>query len=230
MTSQTRSRARSLMDFRITSDSPSEQRTGCIVVGVFQGCELSPAALELDHASGHAISRVLGRGDLEGTLGTTLLIHDVSNLGCERVLLVGLGCEREFHESSYRTALDSAIRTLRKTGAAEATIVLNELPVNGRDTAWKIEQAVLAVTDGLYRFDRLKSKPSEAGYRLKKVVVHVANRAEAATADAAIARAAAIAEGIGLAKDLGNLPGNICARLRIWPTRRTSWANATASR
>jgi len=29
------------------------------------------------------------------------------------------------------------------------------LAVAGRDPAWKIEQAVLAARDGLYRFDRL---------------------------------------------------------------------------
>ena len=86
---------------------------------------------------------MIGRGDLEGTLGATLLLHDVPELAAQRVLLVGLGGERELLESSYRTALSSAMATLRTTGAAEATICLNELPVNGRDGAWKIEQAVL---------------------------------------------------------------------------------------
>jgi leucyl aminopeptidase len=45
---------------------------------------------------------------------------------------------------------------------------------------------------------------------LKAVVFHVPNRRETASAEAAIGRAAAIAEGIVLAKDLGNLPGNLC--------------------
>ena len=39
---------------------------------------------------------------------------------------------------------------------------------------------------------------------------HVAGGADTAAVEAAIARAAAIAEGIALAKDLGNLPGNLC--------------------
>jgi len=198
------------MEFRSSSGALAKQRTGCVVVGVYQGRRLSPAALDLDIASGGAISGVLGRGDLEGTLGATLLLHDVANVAAERVLLVGLGRESEFQESSYGAALHSAVRTLRATGAAEATLCLNELPLERRDGGWKIEQAVLAVAEGMYRFDQLRSKPPDAGRALKTVNVHVPNRADATSAEAALARAAAIAEGIALAKDLGNLPGNLC--------------------
>jgi leucyl aminopeptidase len=177
---------------------------------VYEDGKLSPSAMELDAASGHALNEALSRGDLDGELGTTLLLTRIPNAASERVLLVGLGPEREFVESSYHTALCSATRTLRTTGAAEATLCLNELPVNGRDGAWKIEQAVLAVMDGMYRFDKLKSEPPKQKRALKKVVLHVADRSEASAAQAAIDRAVAIAEGITLAKDLGNLPGNIC--------------------
>jgi leucyl aminopeptidase len=197
------------VNFGIVSSNLRMQRTGCIAVGVYHGRKLSPAAIELDAASGHALSAALKRGDLEGELGTTLLLHDVPKLACERVLLVGLGRRREFLESGYRTALGAAMKALRATGTAEATLCLHELPVNGRDAAWKIEQTVLAVMESLYRFDKLKSKPPPAR-ALEKVVFHLGDRAEISVAQAAIVRAAAIAQGIVLAKDLGNLPGNLC--------------------
>ena len=201
------------MEFVVNGGSLEKPRTGCIVVGVYEdgeGGKLSPSAMELDAASGHALNEALSRGDLEGELGTVLLLTRIPKAATERVLLVGLGPEREFVESSYLTALGAATRTLRTTGAAEATLCLNELPVNGRDGAWKIEQAVLAVMDGMYRFDKLKSEPPKQKRALKKVVLHVADRSEASAAEAAIDRAVAIAGGITLAKDLGNLPGNVC--------------------
>jgi leucyl aminopeptidase len=198
------------MEFRVKAGRPAKQRTGCIVVGVYQGRKLSPSGRALDDASGRALGDVLKRGDLDGELGTTLLLHGVANVAAERVLLVGLGRRREFREGSFRTALCAAITALRATGAAEATICLNELPLQGRDGAWKIEQAVLAVREGLYRFDQLKSKPRDAKRALRKVVFPVADRSEAAAGEAAIDRAMAIAEGITLARDLGNLPGNVC--------------------
>jgi leucyl aminopeptidase len=198
------------MEFVAQGGTLEQQHTGCIVVGVYEGGKLSPSAMELDTASGRALNEALSRGDLEGELGTTLLLTRIPNAASERVLLVGLGPEREFVESSYHTALCAATRTLRTTGAAAATLYLNELPVNGRDGAWKIEQAVLAVMDGMYRFDRLKTEPPKHRSALEKVVLHIGDRSEESAAEAAIDRAVAIGEGITLAKDLGNLPGNIC--------------------
>jgi leucyl aminopeptidase len=198
------------MEFVVKHGSLEKQRTGCIVVGVYEGGELSPSAMELDTASDHALNEALSRGDLAGELGTTLLLPRIPNAGSERVLLVGLGPKREFVEGSYHAALCAATTMLRTTGAAEAMLCLNELPVSARVAAWKIEQAVLAVMDGMYRFDKLKSEPPKQKRALKKVVFHVADRSEASAAEAAIDRAVAIAEGITFAKDLGNLPANIC--------------------
>jgi leucyl aminopeptidase len=198
------------MEFFVSGGRLEKQRTGCIAVGVYEGGKLPPSAMELDAASGHALNDALSRGDHEGELGTTLLLTGIPNAASERVLLVGLGPEQEFVESSYHIALCAATRTLRTTGAAEATLCLNELPVNGRDGAWKIEQAVLVVMDGMYRFDKLKSEPPKQKRALEKVVLHVADGSETSAAEAAIDRAVAIAEGVTLAKDLGNLPGNVC--------------------
>jgi leucyl aminopeptidase len=200
----------SLLEFSVGSGPLEQQRSGCIVVGVYEGGQLSPAAMALDAASGQALHDVVRRGDLKGEPGTTLLLHRVPEVLAERVLLVGLGAAHEFLESRYRTALAAAMKTLRTTGAVEAILCLHELPVPGRDAAWKIEQAVLAAEEGLYRFDQLKSKPTEAQRVLKKVIFQVADRADAPAVEAAIARAAAIAEGVLLARDLGNMPGNLC--------------------
>ena len=198
------------MDFGVESGTLATRRTGCIVVGVYEGGKLSRSAAELDGASGGALSRVLGSGDLEGELGTTLLLHQAPGIAAARLLLVALGPEAEFLEGSYVTALRSAMKTLRSTGATEATLCLAELAVGGRDEAWKIEQAVLAVMESLYRCDTLKSKPREDRRALAKIAFQASNRADASACAAAIARGVAIAEGIALAKDLGNLPGNIC--------------------
>jgi leucyl aminopeptidase len=198
------------MEFSIKSGSPEKQRTGCVVVGVFEGRKLSAAAQAIDGASKQYLTEVLRRGDLEGKLGGTLLLHGVAHVPADRVLLVGLGRERDFTENAYRTALGAAMRALRSTGASEAAIWLTDLPLKRRDTAWKVEHAVIAVTEGVYRFDRLKSKAPESKRALRKVTLHLAKRSDIADGEIGLQRGEAIAEGITLAKDLGNLPGNIC--------------------
>ncbi|APV51704.1 leucyl aminopeptidase [Betaproteobacteria bacterium GR16-43] len=198
------------MEFSIKTGSPEKQRTGCVVVGVYEGRRLTSSAQDIDDASGHFIAEVLRRGDHEGKAGTTLLLHNVPKVPADRVLLVGLGREREFGENTYRGALAATAKALKATGTTEAMVCLTDLPLKKRDTGWKVEQAVLCIMDGVYRFDRMKSKASETKRALRRVVLHVARRNEIAEGETAVIRGQAIAEGIALTKDLGNLPANIC--------------------
>ena len=198
------------MEFSIKTGSPGKQRTGCVVVGAFEGRKLAPGGSAVDSASGGYLSDLLAQGDHEGKLGTTLLLHDVPKVAAERVLLVGLGKEREFVESSYRVALAAAMKALRATGASEAIVAIGDFPARRRDAAWKVEHAVLAAMEGLYRFDRLKSKRTEPKVSLRRMVMLVDSRSDIGPAESAADRGLAIAEGIALAKDLGNLPGNHC--------------------
>src|SRR5690242_18311399 len=109
------------MDFIVKSENLEQQRTGCIVVGVYEDGRLSPSAMTLDTISGHALNAALSRGDLEGELGTTLLLPGIPKVASARVLLVGLGPEQAFAENSYHTALCTATRALSTTGVDEAT-------------------------------------------------------------------------------------------------------------
>src|SRR5689334_6016345 len=197
------------MESNIKGASPEKQRPGCVVVGVFEGRRLSASAQSLDGASRKYLSEVLRRGDHEGKPGTTLLLQKIPHVPAERVLLVGLGRERDFAEAAYRGAIAATARALKGTGAAEATVCLTELDVKRRGTAWKIEQAVILLSEGAYRFDQMKSKPAAASKALRKVTLAVA-RGDVAEAQRACERGEAIAAGMTLAKDLGNLPGNVC--------------------
>jgi leucyl aminopeptidase len=198
------------MEFIVKSGTPEKQRTGCIVVGVFESRKLSAVAHQIDEVSGGAIGAILRRGDLEGKAGQTLLLHNIPNLPSERVLLVGCGKEKEFNESRYRDATAKAVACLKDTGTTEITSYLTEIDVKGRDIAWKVRQAVEVTEAALYRFDRLKSKPNNQRRALRRVVLAVPKRSDLGPGEQAIREGQAIAEGVRLARDLGNLPGNIC--------------------
>ncbi len=198
------------MEFIVKSGTPEKQRSGCIVAGVFESRKLSTVAHQIDAVSGGAISSILRRGDLEGKPGQTLLLHNIPNLPSERVLLIGCGKEKEFNENRYRDTTAKAVSVLKDTGATEATSYLTELDVKGRDIFWKIRQAVEVTEAALYRFDQLKSKPNNSRRALRRVVLAVPKRSDLGPGEQAIREGRAIAEGMKLARDLGNLPGNLC--------------------
>ncbi|MBI3054366.1 MAG: leucyl aminopeptidase [Betaproteobacteria bacterium] len=198
------------MEFSIKSGGPERVRTGCSVVGVFEPRKFSAAGAALDRASRGHLSAILARGDMEGKLGSTLLLHNVPNVACERVLLVGLGRDSEFRDQQYREAVAAAIRTLNATGAAEAALHLTEIGDVKRDITWRIAQAVTVAREAGYRFDRMKSRRDEKEPALRKLALGMGDKSARRRAEAGLEQGLAIAHGMNLAKDLGNLPANVC--------------------
>ncbi len=198
------------MEFSIRSGSPEKQRSACVVVGVFEPRKLSLPAEVIDKAAQEHLSDLLRRGDMEGKAGSTLLLHDVPGTLADRVLLVGLGKEKDFREKEFRAAICTAVKTLNETGGFDGTLYLTELAVRKRDVAWRVRQATMVALDALYRFDRLKSKKDDVRRPLRKLTFCVERRNELQLAEEALVEGQAIAKGVQFMKDLANLPGNIC--------------------
>jgi leucyl aminopeptidase len=86
---------------------------------------------------------------------------------------------------------------------------LPEVAVHDRDLAWKLRQGTQVAAEALYRFDRMKSRQGPA-VPLKRLTWGLMAKGAGQSADRAVAEGRAIAAGVALAKDLGNLPGNVC--------------------
>ncbi|MEE4379857.1 MAG: leucyl aminopeptidase [Candidatus Competibacteraceae bacterium] len=198
------------MDFSVTSGHPEKQRTACLVLGVYESRRLSAAAEQFDAANDGYLSGFLRRGDIEGKLGQDLLLFQTPHALCDRVLLVGCGRERELDDRRFRKILNHATQALTDTGAAEAVSYLTDLNVRGRDKPWKVRQAVEVTEDKLYRFDQLKSKKEPPRRVLRKITFSVLARRDLSSGEQAVQTGSAIAAGVKLAKDLGNLPANFC--------------------
>lgn len=197
------------MEFSIKRGSPEKQRCACVVVGVFEPRRLTPAAELIDEAAQKHISEIIRRGDLDGKAGSTLLLHNVPSTLCERILLVGLGKEKDFREKEYCAAIRSAVKALGETGSADGTIYITETAVRKRNVAWRIRQAVIVAQEAVYRFNQFKSK-DDAPRPLGAISFCVEQKETLKLAEEALAQGMAIAEGVALARDLGNLPGNVC--------------------
>ena len=198
------------MDFSIkTFDAKSTvnaTKTGCLVVGVFENKKLSASATALN-SKGEVVA-ALKSGDISGKAGSSLLLRSLDGAAAERVLLVGLGSdEKSVSEKAYLQAINAAAKVLSGLGAGDALIDL-PLPAE-RDLAWAIRSTVLAFHESVFRCDAMKSKKDPATNGVKKVAF-VAPAKEATAAKLALAQSIALANGMNLTKELGNLPPNVC--------------------
>ena len=193
------------MEFSIKALAPETAKTGCVVLGIHSGKELTAAAKRVDQAARGALRKALA--DLSGKTGSTLLLRALPGVAAERVLLVGLGERNEFGETAYRDALRAAASALRELGAKDAALYLVDAKIGSRPASWNLRHAVLGVREAFYRFEELKTQKKQAAPALAHIVLPLSPNAQLT---GALAEASATAEGTALARRLGNLPANIC--------------------
>jgi leucyl aminopeptidase len=195
------------MKFSTRAVSIERLRTDCIWLPVTGGKQLTASGEALDTACGGQLSSALASGDLASKAGATLLVRLEG--GIRRALLVSFGEDAEVSEKNWLDAVRAACKAAATIAAEDVASALHEAPVPGRSLEWRLRAQVTAGREASYRFDELKSKRDPQPKRPARVTLLV-ERAGAARAELEVVRSAALANGVELAKNLGNLPGNIC--------------------
>ena len=199
------------MEYRIKSGDPAKQPTACLILGVFARRQLSPLAQQVDKASKGFLQRILKRGDVTGESGQQLMLYDVPGVQAERVLLVGLGKEADLDRKRYAKALTSAIKSLNEGHAIEALWGLCDIRISDAPSLPDaIRETVVKAEESLYRFTETKSDVKKSRRPLKRLGLLLHDRRQLKSAQKSLVQGESIAKGIKLAKDLSNLPGNIC--------------------
>ena len=197
------------MEFGLKHNTPENARSACQIITVSQVRKLSRSGQRIDKASKGFLTSIIKRGDMEGKLGQTLLLPDVPGIPAQRVLLVGCGKESDMNERNFTKLISSIVSALSASGARDAEFYPGDVALKGRDLAWKIRQATLLMNNSEYQFDQLKSGKTSTSRGLRRLN-HNLPRTDASKAKQAISEAQAISAGMSIARDLGNLPANIC--------------------
>jgi leucyl aminopeptidase len=197
------------MEFGLKHNTPENARSACQIITVSQARKLSRSGQRVDKASKAFLTTIMKRGDMEGKLGQTLLLPDVPGIPVQRVLLVGCGKESDMNERNFIKLINSIVSALSACGARDAEFYPADISLKGRDLAWKIRQATLLMSNSEYQFDQLKSGKPSRRKGLRRLNFNLP-RNDANKAKQVINEAQAISAGMNIARDLGNLPANIC--------------------
>lgn len=213
------------MDFRTKTGDIAQHKTPCLILGVFEKRKLAPAADLIDQASGGRLTELLKKGDLDGETGRTLLLYDLPGVAAERVLLVGCGKRKKMTRSTYRQVLAAAVDLLQRIQAGTALSTLSEVAPEGLDRYLAVRDVVTTTAERVYRYHQTKVDKQAPKTPLRTLTLWFDTRHEANEAERAIRHGTAIGDGVTLARELANLPGNICH-----PTYLADQAEALAAR
>jgi leucyl aminopeptidase len=191
------------MEFLVKSAQKwASTKTDCLIIPSYENKKL--------HSSINTISNGLAaqlhkNGDIRYGKGKTTLIHNTADKNFPRILF--LGCGKSLNVAEFRQTINALAKELSQFKISSAHILMNEFHVEGCSTEQILQQASCLLESQQYKYDATLSKKSPK-LTLKKITFYC-DEVNAAT-KRAVVEGAAMAKGINFAKQLGNLPPNIC--------------------
>jgi leucyl aminopeptidase len=141
------------------------------------------------------IARAVKSGDLEAKPGKLLSIYQPLQIAAPRLVLAGMG---QGTAKEVRTAVVAAMNAVKSPALKRLAVCFAAPALEA-----SVRSAVLAVADATYVYTSTKSKPE--GRTLQKALIAATNASELKIS---FDRAAAIVQGVELAKEWANRPAN----------------------
>jgi leucyl aminopeptidase len=179
----------------------------CAILPLFQDKKLAGAALKLDRAASGAIKAALALGDFSAKSGESLMLPGTG--AAKRILLIGCGDAKKFGREGTRKFSQCLYRAMETNQAKEAMLHLAGLGLKEKDAKWALTYLARHLTTASYRYTETVSKPKKA-MKLTRLVININGTIGQRAASNALREGKAIGIGVNEARNLANLPGNIC--------------------
>lgn len=178
--------------------------TDCLVITVSPTLN-GPLAQQLDGACAGVISTLIKTGDFNAKLAETLYLPLCDGIKAKRLMLVGLG-DTPLSPAQFDKVVHAAVTALNKTACKTVLWCNDSVDVSGKAANWQLQRLAQQVEQASYRYRQTLSKPKPDMVMQKLTIAAAPNAAN----KAALATGSAIGQGINVARELGNLPANIC--------------------
>lgn len=198
------------MKYFTTTSKSSNRAADCVIVGVYNRGKLGHGAADIDAASNGLIRRLVKSGDISSEQGQCAVLTEVDGVKARRVAVVGLGKSGDLDAIGFRKVVGACTKALRNTKTKQILNALTLEPVKNCSPYYLARHSVEAIHDMLYEFNQMKSGRKKPPMPLSSIGHAIAKRSEAAAVTRGAEHGDAIANGVAVAKDLGNLPSNVC--------------------
>jgi leucyl aminopeptidase len=197
------------MEIKAVSGDITQLDTGAVVVNLFDGVKTpSGATGAVDRALDGAISRLISDGEIEGKKGEVTIIHTLGKIPPARVVVIGLGKQKDFSAEVVRQVMGTTCRRLRRVGIENAATILHGAGIGDLDIAESAQAVAEGALLGLYTFKRHFSKSDDDGKGLNELTVVEMDDSKLSAIESALEKGKIYAEATILARDMVNEPSN----------------------
>ena len=214
------------MDIKTSVGSIVDTDADTIIAFLLQdNKDFGSATKSINSALDGLLVELIDSGEFTGKSGQVTVLYPRSALKASRVIVVGLGASEKATVETIRRAIATGIKKARDLKAVHVTTVTagtGKVGLSITESAQAIAEGALL---GLYTYHGQKSDDAPEN-TLESLTIMVDEDAKTADAQAGISAGSAYADGTQLARDLVNLPPNICTPAYM-AERATEMAKAT---
>ena len=180
-----------------------------VIIYVFQDENSDGIVQLIDEALQGIISSLLEAEDFSGKSGEISVLYTYGRMSTPRIILVGLGNRGDLTLEGVRNATARVIKkaaSLKLVHVATIMVYANSQSFTENDVVYAIAEATVMT---LYQYHGQKSDNPPQRY-LQQLDIVLADEAALSTIQSSIDRGIIVAESVGVARDLVNLPANYC--------------------
>lgn len=195
------------MELQVKAGAFSKAKAECLVVGIFADKSLTVAAKTVDKLCAGAITNLIALKDIAFKAGAVAWLPAPQGAAFARILVTCLNTSKQqISASDIRTCAASVVTQLNSRSIKQAVwAVESHASLNDKQAATIIAETTIKAQ---YRYTHTKTqniKPPS----LKKLALQ-GEKSLSAGWKKGLAAGTALGKGINVARELGNLPGNIC--------------------
>lgn len=149
------------MEWKLTSEPLSQLAADAIIVFHGKNRESTEGITrEIDEALEYRISNLITEGEIKGSFGEINVIHNWGKLPSTRVIVVGVGEEKEVDLTRLKDAVATAARKAQRMGMKNLGVRCPAFSAQRFNTVDVVQALVEGVELGSYELQQYKSKPS----------------------------------------------------------------------
>jgi leucyl aminopeptidase len=187
--------------FNTKTGNLATSKTSCLIIAVYDKLKLSQPGATINSTANNALKDCLKSGDLQDKLGSTITLYKQPGVSAERILLIHCGSKGKQEPSAWQTIGSSIADAIKTTGATSALCAIE-------DCFDHLKNIVTAIMQSIYTFNEFKTQNTYE-YKLKEFNFAITGK-QTKKQKHAISAGLAIGKGAAFARDLGNMPANIC--------------------
>ncbi|QJC34850.1 leucyl aminopeptidase [Enterobacteriaceae endosymbiont of Donacia piscatrix] len=185
---------------------PNNNLLDCIVIPIYETYKLSKIAKNINQISNNYILNILKENNIQGKINQNIILYNIPNILCKKFLIIGCGIKNKLNRDKNKLIIYNTINILKKIFVKEINWYLTDIKVNNLNLYWHIRDTIDVIEHNTYKFNRFKKNKSFFKTKIKFIITNNNDNIYRT----AIKHSKAINLGIEKAKDLANLPPNIC--------------------